>query len=247
MRNLFILISLLCAQTLWAQQQFDVITLKDNTVLQGEILKYLNDGKVIKLKLQDGKKIFLREAEVASIEKMELNNQIFYKSRSLFETNQRRIYATTKVGILGGTATWGRGTSLGLSASASVGYQLHQFLALGVGGGVDTYNPSYNDAVFPIFGEIRGFIVDAPTLDVYYNINAGYGFIPRLQNNGRAEGGWLAHPSVGIRFGKSPNIGYTIDVGVRLQEASYSTNDWNGTINENVRYQRYALRFGMLF
>lgn len=246
MKNLFILIALCCAQSVWAQH-FDVVTLQDKTVLQGEIMKYLNDGKVLKMKLQDGKKVFIREAEIASVTQVERTDKVRYKSRSLFDANQSRIYATTTVGFLGGTATWGRGSSLGLSFSTSVGYQFHRLLAVGVGIGADNYNPSYNDSVFPVFGEVRGFFADNAKLDWYYNLQGGYGFIPENQNNGRATGGFMAHPSVGFRFGKSPNVGYTVDLGVRFQEAAYISNDWNGRINEEVRYQRYALRFGMLF
>lgn len=246
MRNLFLLIFLSCANFCWAQQT-DIVTLKDGTELRGEVLKYLNDGKVLKLKLQNGKKVFVHETEVEKVEQSAQNTTILYKSRSLFEVDKKGIYGTAKVGMLAGTATWGRGGQVGLSVSSSIGYRFNEYIAVGIGVGADEYNVWYNDVVFPVFTEVWGFIADQSKLDWYYKLSGGYGYVPRNQNNGRANGGIMLHPSIGFRFGKSPNIGYTVDLGIRFQNAEYLTNSWGGRTDENVRYQRYALRFGILF
>lgn len=237
---------LCCAFVLEAQQLLDVVTLKDGTILRGAIQKELEGGLILKMKLENGKKAFLPMSDIESLSK-EKTSSVYYESRSLFEADKKRVYLTAKAGLLMGTATWGRGFSTGLSSSVSTGYQFNQWLAIGVGAEVNSYNPAYNDTVFPFFGEIRGFFLDLPAADWFYNIRAGYGYIPRFQNEGRANGGLMLHPSVGFRFGKSPKVGYTFDFGVQLQNADYSSNDWNGRLDESVRYQRYALRFGFLF
>lgn len=167
---------------------------------------------------------------------------------------ERGIYYSLKGGPAFGQAHFGD-SDLGFGMAASVGYQWHRLLGVGLGLGFDNYSVVDNVAarVLPITAEVRGYFRAQPR-SLYYHVTAGYGAAFKNEQVGisKATGGLLVHPALGLRMGAREDVNFTLDIGYRFQEVTLQRewNLWWGGVErqeQHIWYKRLCLRFGVLF
>ena len=145
------------------------------------------------------------------------------------------------------TAINGSNNDAGIGLMTSVGFQYNNYLAAGLG---IAYNQmSLNDGVrtIPLFLDVRGNVLDKPVTPIY-SMAVGYGFA--LENRDfdiiRAKGGAYLYPALGMRFDGKGGSSFMMDFGYQFQTVEITSNRWNGTNLDNIQYQRFTIRLGMI-
>ena len=130
------------------------------------------------------------------------------------------------------------------------GYHFNPHLGVGLGVGVDRYDPIY---VLPVYVSVRGAITKWK-VSPYYFANAGQsrGWASdsdELFTDLRARGGWMLHAGVGyqINFNRSALL---LHVGLKSQQTEMNYRQpWWGTdseVQEKRTYRRVSLGVGFM-
>ena len=243
-------ILIVTAWSLQAQERFhyDVIYLKNGSEFRGELLDYQPD--FVKLRALGGKVITFQQKEIKKIVQEPINGK--RRTPKPYQFKEKGVYKALFGNINAGTFAWRDESTFGLGFKGLVGYQWNRWLGTGIGLGVENYYLNQGETVYPLFAEVRGYLVPE-NIAPYYSISGGYSFTIKNEEAGiiDANGGWMIHPAFGIRWGGSSKVNFTVDAGVQLQKATFvrGINPWGGPdIQENrMTYHRLAIRFGMLF
>ena len=108
-------------------------------------------------------------------------------------------------------------TGAGLSMNAQGEYQVHRFVGLGWGTGVNLYFPPHTTLIeIPIGLKVNVHILEAANvnvrgLDVFAGVNLGGG--PGFYSTGGATGFLYAGPQVGVRYWFNPHIAINSEFG----------------------------------
>jgi len=238
----------------------DVVHLKDGSVLKGLIVNY-QQGGALTFQLQNGETITIQDVEIARIvqdvrepkagsydELMNKKAKVKPKEPQVYAFKERGFYNAMMLGSLNTRAA--NEFRMGLSFHNVSGFQFSRWFGIGLGLGVETYGTDDDEVIYPVFAEFRGYLskkIKAP----YYTLGAGYGFMATNEKEfiTEAEGGWMIHPAVGIRFSAKKNTNLMADIGYKFQKAHFRREfSFSGDIEvRNVLYQRLIIRVGLLF
>ena len=254
--RLFLLAALLLctAGAIFAQEDGspaagDVLYLKDGSVLRGSLAYYIQ-GQEIAFILSTGDTLRYPQREIKRVVQggaVLTGKKI--KPVKTYDFRERGTYITFRLGLGVGRTSQSDNT-LAPHASASAGYQFNRWVGVGGGVGVDAYRPDRSEVIYPLFGEVHGYLSgnrQAP----YYALRLGYGLAFAEEENRilEARGGWYVQPSLGMRWGASAGVNFLTTVGLQLQEAEYTRQD--GAPGERrideLTYRRLHFGLGIVF
>ena len=248
----------------------DIVTLTNGTIFKGKIVEIKN-GEYLIIRLSGGEDLQLEDEEIEGLGWEENNgdykeeyigprllekNEEFREERRAARLEERNIYAFKEKGMF--NVVYFSSTSgeqdgdfiFGLGVHNIVGYQFNRLFGLGLGLGLDSYSFESGQTVYPIYLEGRGYLTKQITAP-YYAVAAGYGFAfkNRDQEITEAAGGYMFHPSVGLRFGASNDTNLMLDIGVKWQKALFVREIvFSGEREErDIVFQRLTMRLGLVF
>ncbi|MGB3850977.1 MAG: hypothetical protein WA958_13480 [Tunicatimonas sp.] len=160
------------------------------------------------------------------------NRQFFHQGELNVMQNNRPYTSATGVGV-----------------HTVNGYHFNPHLGVGLGVGIDYYDPIY---VLPVYVSVRG-VLTKWKLSPYYFANAGRSRGWASDSEGRftdlsAQGGWMLQGGVGyqINFRQSALL---IHVGLKSQqtEMNYQLPWWiDSAVEEKRTYRRVSLGIGLM-
>ena len=230
----------------------DIIRLQNGDILRGQIQEILGEGQFVVFRTWSGVVFDLRKTQIRRITQRCKDVKIVRKAPPLaYSFNKKGWYHHTRAGMLVGQSYAGENKQ-GLLFQHSSGKMFNRMFGIGLGAGMESFNPGSNDAVtYPIFAELQGFLLPRK-ITPFYNLAGGWAFSGRSINNGRWgledrwKGGWMAQAGVGYRIGNH----FTVQVGVRLQHKRREwTSIWgpeSGSGEDRILHKRLILAVGLL-
>ena len=236
----------------------DVIYLKDGSIFRGTIQEYIPKEKLI-IKSLTGAILTFNGNKVKYVRQEILDDAGHivsprFKLKKEYAFKEKGKYFVFAASSLGGTSAWFNQEEIivGASFSGIAGYQLNRFLGAGLGAGIDYYYVFAGETVYPLFVELRGYL-QKKNVSPYYSVAGGYSFAFKNDNRDviSAVGGFMFHPTIGLRFGGSSNTNFLLDIGTKFQKASFTRRrNWGGpndSIRQNMKYKRFTIRAGIIF
>ena len=248
----------------------DVIRLTNGSIFKGNIIESI-EGEYYELQLAGGDVIRFDWEEIASIVQEE-DRVVYYeqpdpfsKQRSKAEFKEkwrekrlekRNVYAFKERGfynIIFFSSTSGEQSGqfqFGLGLQNILGYKFKRPFGLGIGIGADTYSFRTGETIYPLYAEARGYLKEDIN-SFYYSMALGYGFAFKNKEEEivKAQGGYMIHPSFGMRFGASADTNLLLDFGLKFQKANF-TREFLFTGEREIKdvlYQRFTVRLGLIF
>jgi hypothetical protein len=227
----------------------DLLYLKDGSVLQGRLLKYIQ-GKQIYFRLTTGDEVTYPEREIQRfVQGGALAERVPARAPKPYAFREEGLYVTFHAGA-GVGRNHSNGNTVAWNLLASAGHQFNRWLGLGGGLAVDGYYPANGEVVYPLFAEVRGYLTETREAP-FYVVRTGYGLTFKETNNGvsAAEGGLYLNPSLGMRWGASAGINIISEIGFQYQRAEY-TRSFGGDGGREIqtkKFKRLSLRLGMVF
>jgi len=221
------------AQSILKPKQTTVV-LKSGTKLVGDLISYDPNTEVVISII--GNEIAIPSSRVKKIVMPASSKQV-----NINRIKTKKIYHRTNVGILSNAN--GNGISLNYSAL----YQHSRWIGIGLGTGIDNYYFQPGRNVYPIFTEIKSFLVDGNS-SPYVSLKSGYGFINTNsdENQINTKGGMFINPNFGYRIGSS-GVFMDIYIGLRFQNATYDINDGWSVRHQDIRWNRVETGIGISF
>lgn len=226
----------------------DKVFLKDGSVFVGQISAYSDDLVIMKTKT--GLDLELKKSV---IKKIRQNCKSAGKAPATVDYTRAAWYHHSRLGFLPGL-NWRNETQVGLFLQHTSGIQLSKFLGVGLGLGVDVFEPEGPEVItYPVFAEVRGYFL-SKNITPYYSLAGGWAFAGKnFWDNGFGsqsptgwKGGWHGQVNLGYRLGEH----FTIDLGVRFQRKEMDwTSAWNPgeTGTNKILNRRLQLNIGLLF
>jgi hypothetical protein len=128
-----------------------------------------------------------------------------------------------------------------------------KFLAVGAGGGIESFNLERGETVLPMYA-VTDFSWQQKRTFPYLRFAAGWGFATKLLNADleTAKGGLRLEPSFGMRFGTKSNISFFGGLSYLYQKATFGTTSIWGVWGEPpfvriYNYKRISLLIGVQF
>jgi hypothetical protein len=218
------------------------VNLNDGSVIEGRLVEYV-DGEYVRLNIGDNE-ITIKQSSIKNIKHFSRTNTKTYAFR---ETG---MYNHTSFGLLPGFISAGN-PALGMAVDHSVGYMFNRTVGAGLNIGITNYSaPISKEVFYSVAGEFRGYLLGR-YLSPYYRLGAGYGFTHAGETFEEANGGFFLIPAIGFRLTGKKFANITTEIGLCFQDAYFkqqATNWWNRSlIEKDVRYQRFTIKFGLLF
>lgn len=237
----------------------ETVYLKNGKRIVGRILSY-HKGEELRLVNRAGEELVFKDEEiwriVQDVDQTTLKKYLRQRRRMLrpfrYALRESGPYAELSF------STFTSDTEMEEPDETAVGFHFvygqhwNRWVGTGVGIGVDGYSSFASGAtLMPIYVQVRGYLAkkwQAP----FYSINVGYAWAlggDTVDFEMESEGGWMAHPAIGWRFGASAKANFTLDLGVKFQEAYIArTSKFNGDLEiRDILYRRLTLRFGLVF
>lgn len=248
------------------------ITLKDGSVFEGVIKKYVEGEKLIlqlspninkTIKDKHIKKIALLNGistnETNDIPTKINDNQFTLSNKLYFEANYAWLLGRSAYAENADFEEKVKEIDRGMGLQLVGGYQLNQWIGAGVGVGADYYYWGSGETILPVFADLRGHLTKK-AVSLIYKAQAGYGFILKDDdlNLEDAVGGVMLYPAIGLYFNTNSNIDFTLDFGYKYQQANYVYNinerdiprGWNLAkvrVENDLEYNRFAVRASIVF
>lgn len=224
-----------------AQEYITIVKLKDGSIFEGQLLEY-KDGEYIKMNLGQSEITIKYE----SIKTIKHKNLKFSNPYSFKETG---FYHHTNLNLMPGYLSAGNGV-LGIGIDHTSGYLFNRWIGAGLNLGLNNYNPGSREVIYSLAAEARGYLLPRK-ISPYYVVRTGYGYAHKGVNFLKASGGFFFNPGIGLRFGTSEIANFMMELGVSFQDAFFvqeSSGWWETAVLEkDVRYQRFTMKFGILF
>ena len=230
----------------------DIVTMKDGKILTGKILQYTL-GQALRLEQPDGQITELPDADIAKIQQgIEVPGE---KKQKLTTKNPlpaskaktHGLYTASMVSFAAGNSD-GEGLSLGAGVGQVFGYQLGQFVGVGVGLGIDNYSRR-GETVYPLFGELRSFLPSKKKSGNFDALAAGgysLAFPRKHLEITKAEGGPMGQVAVGYRAATTEGVEIYFDIGPKFQRATFNRMLYNGDLEERkIDFRRIVIRVGI--
>lgn len=223
----------------------DVVYLTNGSILRGTIIAYDLDVELTLL-LPNGIEVKVPAKRIEKVIQLRYGKTKKVKNEE-YAFKERGVYNATMFHLSPGR-TADNNPALGISLYHSTGFQFNRFLGIGGGIGVDSYNVSQFETVYPLYAEARGYFLSNWS-SPFYSVATGYGFAFRNQDNSiiAARGGFFAHPSVGYRLSAKKTSNWTWALGMKFQNAQWTRQIWNGQEVQTMWYKRVTLKVGLIF
>ncbi|MDA9773661.1 hypothetical protein N9B82_01780 [Saprospiraceae bacterium] len=211
-----------------------IVVLKSGSRIVGTLISYdPNEETVLKI----GENLITLPAE--SIKKVVMPAS--KKRVNINRIQTKKVYHRTNMGLLSNAN--GNGITLNYSAL----YQHSRWLGVGLGTGIDNYYFSSGRNVYPLFIELKSYLVDG-NASPYVSIKSGYGFIATNENESQTntKGGMIINPNFGYRLGSTGMI-VDIYIGLRFQSAEYDTNNGWNVSHQEIQWNRVETGIGISF
>jgi len=228
----------------------DIVYFKSGSKFFGKVLNILEDNTV-EFEMLTGKVIYFNMKVVQKIvQKFDEEGTAIIKSkyRKPYAFKEQGIYNFTYINLPQGFSESGDWIS-GLGIHHVTGKQHNRWHGTGIGIGFDGYEMGNSRNIISLYGDYRGY-TSAKNFSPYYSVGLGYGLA--LKNRGagvvNSKGGLFINPSLGFRFGGSSGANFTMGLGYKLQTATFSIQNWNGSVSrQRYNYRRLNIYFGVLF
>lgn len=267
---IFCIISLYTKAQNGSSTETHIITLKDGSVFEGVIKKYIEGEKLI-LQLSQNISKTIKDKHIRKIVAFNSTTQAQSNKPENEITNtgfayNNKLYFEANYAMLMGKSAYVTNASLenkineidrGMGIQLIGGYQLNRWIGAGLGVGADYYYLNSGETILPVFVDLRGHLTKN-VVSLIYKAQAGYGFALKddEQNMIEATGGVMLYPAFGLHFGTKSNVNFTLDFGYKFQKANYTYNienvpQWwnmaNVKVENDLEYNRFAVRAGVIF
>ena len=237
----------------------ETVYLNDGQIIVGRIDSY-RKGEQLRMYDQAGNEFVFKDADIRRIVQ-----DVDRPTRRRYLRQRRRMmrpfnYAFTEKGMYYelSLSTFTSDTDIDEPDETAVGIhfamgkQWNRKIGTGIGIGLDGYNSfGSGTTLMPLYLQARGYF-RKKWQSPFYLLNGGYSVAVGGDTEAfqiEAEGGWMIHPALGWRFGASAKSNFTIDLGVKYQEAYIERiSNFNGDLEiRDILYRRFTLRFGLVF
>lgn len=237
----------------------ETVYTRDGKKIVGRILSY-RKGEELLLVNRAGEELVLKEEDIGRI-----IQQVDHSTLKKYLRQRRRLlrpfrYALREKGPYADLSfsTFTSDTEIEEPDETAAGFHLvygkhwNRWVGTGLGVGLDGYDSFSSGAtLLPVYVQLRGYLAkkwQAP----FYALNAGYAWSVGGDTEAfliDSEGGWMIHPAFGWRFGASQKANFTLDLGVKFQEAYIArTSKFNGDLEiRDILYRRLTVRIGLVF
>lgn len=238
---------LLYAAHIKAQQPTfsDRVYLKNGSVMVGKIL-YYQPNDTLQMQLESALIIRFAPSEVKKVKMTELSQGKTSRLERPYNFKERGMYDALSFNVNLGRSNR---SHLGFGFQNVVGYQFNRLVGSGLGIAYDAYYLNNGESnVVSVFGEYRGYLSKRNTSE-YWTFAAGYGHPLGIKNDNltNLKGSFMLQPTIGWRFGASSRYNFFADLGFRLQQVRYESNNTWAENHYTVTYRRWVLRGGILF
>ena len=238
---------LLYAAHIKAQQPTfsDRVYLKNGSVMVGKIL-YYQPNDTLQMQLESSLVMRFAPEQIKKVKMSELSQSKTSRVERPYNFEERGVYDALSFNVNLGRS---EGAHLGYGFQNVVGYQFNRLVGGGLGIGYDAYYLSNGESnVLSIFGEYRGYLGKRNTAE-YWTFAAGYGHPMGIKNDNltNLKGSFMMQPTIGYRFGASSRYNFFMDLGFRLQQVRYESNNTWAENHYTVTYRRWVRRGGILF
>lgn len=227
------------------EDKIAVITLKDGSKIEGEILDWQID-EYIMIKLAWGGQTRIDQHKIKKI----IQKSTLQKYDKVYNFKEEGFYYAGRINVISGNDGNRANGVFGLGASVSSGYKFNRFLSLGAGVGYDKFIWDSGENLLPVFAEVSGYLNQTNT-SLFYNIQTGYSFA--FKDNDYllvdAKGGFMIFPSLGVRWNNAGSHSMTLSVGYKFQNAEFTyRNQWNANerFEHDVLFKRLTVSLGIL-
>ena len=227
------------------------IHLTDGSILKGRIITTDTLNNLVHIELDSGGEISIPTNTIAHSKKQKgsfnhLSNGKSIKEKGFYFLPQLYSLSAKRA------QSWDDGNKIrhAVGASFTAGYQLKNYLAIGIGSGLE----AYEELMMPVFLDIRGNIGKG-NFTPYYALGLGYG-LPLgewIDNDTgfdeKFKGGKFIYPAIGIKFASRNALAFQMDIGYNFQQNEREVFRWwggNGNI-EKIWYKSLAIRLGVSF
>jgi hypothetical protein len=221
----------------------DIVYMKGGSVFRGTVTAYEIEGNLV-MRTWSGAQMQIPASNVRRIvqqckDTTRFSGKIFENPSYTF--SEEGWYHATRFSIL-------TSEEAGLGIQHSSGKKINRYWGVGMGIGLENFEP-YNDVLtVPVFAEIRGYLLPK-RIAPFYALGVGYGF--SKEGNGgfsdgteRWKGGWMAQGNIGYRIGNH----FFIQLGIRFQHKTHTwTSRWSSFSSiDQILYQRMDVGIGLL-
>lgn len=225
----------------------DLLLLRDGSKLRGQ-LKNILAGDTLVFLLRSGPTMVVPQNRVRRIIQR-CQDQI---AKPAFRFRETGWYHHTRAAVLPGQAYYAL-NRVGFQLQHSSGRMFKRWLGVGLGAGVDLFDPGgYDAATYPVFAEIRGYVLPQK-ISPYYMLAGGWAFAGRANNvqtwrstDDQWKGGWMMEVDAGYRIGNH----FTVHFGLHLQRKTREwTSIWgpdSGQGVDRILNKRLVLGLGLL-
>lgn len=222
----------------------DIVYLKNGTELRGKITEYNLEGNLV-IDTWSGTQMTMPSVNVKRVVQ-KCKGEKVERIPTPYSFRESGWYHATRFSSLSGA------NGLGFGLQHSSGLKLNRLLGIGVGVGMENFDPWDRDvATFPIFAEVRGYLL-AKKITPFYAFGAGYGVSKKHTNitvfDGPEEtwkGGWMAQGQIGYRIGNHAFV----QIGIRLQRKTriWENRFWgNNSGVDQILHKRLDIGIGLL-
>lgn len=253
MKKLIILVALTLAAIsfLLGQNQLDkldfvTLYLKKGMIIRGKIIEQ-KPGTFITIQDKHGDTLFIRDSQIKKYYVSDPHLPTLELSGT-YDFKETGFYQASTFGVILNTVSVEDGGLVGFEMTAAAGYLTSRLFGLGAGIGADFYHRGASEMIFPLFMEMRGYLLAQPS-SPYYVVRTGYGFAFKNEDLGisAASGGWMLNPAVGWRMGDGRGLKMTMDLGLKFQKATFDYRSGGERSTAELLYKRLNLRLGFLF
>ncbi len=234
------------AQESESQNDAVIMYLNKGVVLRGDLMHYQPGDKAVLLS-KYGDTVEVPEQYLRRIVYKNERSDIV-RAKTPYAFRERGFYHNPWIALNANTVSRNSGGITGFELGMVFGYQHKRLLGYGIGVSADFYHPANNEMVFPLFAELRGYILQR-SVTPYYTLRAGYGFVFKNEDVGieGGEGGYMINPAIGWRLSGKKGMNLTLDLGLKFQRATFDTWIWSERALTELTYKRLHVRLGFLF
>lgn len=238
---------LLYAAHIKAQQNefSDKVYLKNGSLIVCKIVFY-QPNDTVQVQVASGQIVRFAPQQVRKIKMSPSAEGKTSRVERPYNFEERGLYDALSFNVNLGRSTV---SHLGFGFQNVIGYQFNRLVGTGLGIGYDAYYLNNGESnVLSVFGEYRGYLSKRNTAE-YWTFAAGYGqpMGNKDDNLTNLKGSFMLQPTIGYRFGASSRYNFFADLGFRLQQVRYESNNTWAENHYTVTYRRWVLRGGILF
>lgn len=228
----------------------DMLRLHDGSQYRGQLEDIRAGGDTLVFRLWSGLVLEVPQSKVRRIVQRCQGDESLAVGRRPYDFKERGWYHHTRGGLLIGQVYSGQ-NSTGFFLQHSSGWMINRWLGAGLGAGGDFFDPWSSDvATYPVFAEIRGYLIPH-RISPYYSLGGGYAFAGQRMGERWGylddwHGGWMAQTELGYRIGNH----FTVHLGLRLQR---KYRDWasvwgptSGEGTDRILHKRLVFGLGLL-